>query len=133
MDTNITVGMIGEKKDVVTKDNTAIQYGSGSIPVYATPAMVGLMEGASINAVDPHLAEGMSTVGIELMIKHIAATPVGMAVRATAEVSEIDGKRLVFTVKAFDDKEQIGSGTHVRYIVSVQKFLQKVESKLRIN
>jgi fluoroacetyl-CoA thioesterase len=129
MDTSLSIGMSGEKTEVVTHDNTAVKYGSGSISVYATPAMVGLMEGACIRAIDPHLAEGTSTVGIDLKIKHTAATPVGMTVRAVAELTEIDGKRLVFAVKAFDDKEQVGSGTHERFIVTVQKFLQKVESK----
>jgi len=114
MSANLSIGMTGEKTEVVTHDNTAVKYGSGSISVYATPAMVGLMEGACIRAIDPHLAEGTSTVGIDLKIKHTAATPVGMTVRA---------------VKAFDDKEQVGSGTHERFIVTVQKFLQKVESK----
>jgi len=129
MAANLSVGMTGEKKELVTKDNTALKYGSGSLSVYATPALVGLMEGASVQAIDPYLAEGTSTVGIDLKIKHTAATPVGMTVRAVAELTEIDGKRLVFAVKAFDDKEQIGSGTHERFIVTVQKFLQKVESK----
>jgi fluoroacetyl-CoA thioesterase len=129
MDLNISIGMTGEKQEIVTNDNTAIKYGSGSVAVYATPAMIGLMEGACVKAIDPHLPEGMSTVGIDLKVKHIAATPLGMTVRATAEVIEIDGKRLVFTVTAFDDKEQIGIGTHERYIINLQKFLQKAELK----
>jgi predicted thioesterase len=129
METILSVGMTGEKKETVNHDNTAIKYGSGIVPVYATPAMVGLMEGACINAVDPHLAEGICTVGTDLKIKHMAATPVGMTARAVAELVEIDGKRLVFAVKAFDDKEQIGSGTHERFIITIQKFMQKVESK----
>jgi predicted thioesterase len=129
MDTNLSVGMTGEKKELVTHDNTALKYGSGSISVYATPAMVGLMEGACIHAIDAGLAEGTSTVGIDLKINHTAATPVGMTVRAVAELTEIDGKRLVFAVKAFDEREQVGSGKHERFIVNVQKFLQKAESK----
>jgi predicted thioesterase len=129
MDAKLSIGMTGEKKEPVTEDNTAVKYGSGSISVYATPAMVGLMEGACIHAIEPYLAEGTSTVGIDLKIKHTAATPVGMTVRAVAELTEIDGKRLVFAVKAFDDKEQVGSGTHERFIVTTQKFLQKVEAK----
>jgi predicted thioesterase len=129
MDTTLSVGLTGEKTELVTDDNTALKYGSGSISVYATPAMVALMEGASMRAIDAYLAEGASTVGIDLKIKHTAATSVGMTVRATAELTEIDGKRLVFAVNAFDDKEQIGSGTHERFIITVQKFLQKVDSK----
>ena len=91
--------------------------------------MIGLMESAAVNAVDPHLPEGMCTVGVDLKIRHIAATPVGLAVRAIAELIEIDGKRLVFSVKAFDEKEQIGSGTHERYVISIRRFLEKAEAK----
>lgn len=129
MDINLTIGMTGEKSELVTNNNTAIQYGSGSVAVYATPAMVGLLEGACVNAVDVHLPDGMSTVGIDLKIKHTAATPVGMTVRAEATLTGIDGKRLTFAVKAFDDKEQIGEGTHERYMINVRKFLQKAGEK----
>ncbi|SHI66587.1 thioesterase family protein [Propionispora hippei] len=129
MEINLTVGMLGEKSEPVTSHNTAIQYGSGSVAVYATPAMVGLMEGACVNTVDAHLPEGMSTVGIDLKIKHTAATPVGMTVRAEATLTGINGKRLTFAIKAFDDKEQIGEGSHERYIINVEKFLQKAGAK----
>lgn len=129
MNFNLSVGMKAEKTEPVTDNNTAIKYGSGGVAVYATPAMVGLMEGTCLAAVDPHLPAGMATVGIDLKIKHLAATPVGLTVRAVAELAEIDGKRLIFTVKAFDDNEQIGSGTHERYIIDVRKFLQKAEAK----
>jgi predicted thioesterase len=77
--------------------------------------MIGLMEGAAVNAIEPHLPEGMSSVGVDLKVRHMAATPVGLAIRAIAELTEIDGMRLAFSVKAFDEKEQIGSGTHERY------------------
>lgn len=129
MDLNLSVGMTGEKHEVVSDANTAIQYGSGSVPVYATPAMIGLMEGAAVNAVAVHLPEGMSTVGTELKIRHTAATPVGLTVRATAELTEVDGRRLVFSVQAFDEKEQIGSGTHERFVIHVEKFLAKAKAK----
>jgi predicted thioesterase len=71
----------------------------------------------------------MSSVGVDLKVRHMAATPVGLAIRAIAELTEIDGMRLAFSVKAFDEKEQIGSGTHERYVISVQKFLEKAEAK----
>jgi predicted thioesterase len=129
MEFNLTVGLTGEKREQVTEEKTAIRYGSGSVAVYATPAMVGLMEGAAMEAVAARLPEGMSTVGTELKIKHTAATPVGMAVRATAELVEVDGRRLVFAVKAFDEKEEIGVGTHERFVVKVEKFLAKAEGK----
>lgn len=129
MEYNLHIGMKAEKTEQVSNENTAIKYGSGGVAVYATPAMVGLMEGTCLEAVDPHLPEGMATVGTNLNIKHLAATPVGMMVRATAELTEIAGKRLNFTVKAFDEKELIGEGTHERYIIDLNKFLQKNEAK----
>lgn len=129
MDFNLQVGMTAEKSERVTNDNTAIRYGSGSAAVYATPAMIGLMEGTCLAAVDPHLPAGMSTVGIHLDVRHMAATPVGIGVRAVAELIEVSGKRLTFKVEAFDDKEKIGEGTHQRYIIEVDKFMAKAESK----
>lgn len=129
MSLNLTVGMTSEKSELVSEDNTAIKYGSGSIAVYATPAMVGLMEGACVDAIDHLLPEGSSTVGISIDIRHSAATPIGMKVRALAELVEIAGKRLVFRIEAFDEKEKIGEGIHQRYIIDVAKFLQKCNAK----
>ena len=131
MDFNLAIGLKAEKIERVTKDNTAIKAGSGTIAVFATPAMVGLMEGACVAVVDRLLPETMTTVGIVLNIRHLAATPVGMAVRAVAELTEIDGKRLIFKVEAFDNKELIGKGTHERYIVDIEKFSQNAEAKLK--
>ena len=129
MEGQLTVGSVGEKRETVTPENTAIQYGSGCVPVYATPAMIGLMEGAAVEAVAAQLPAGMATVGTELKVRHMAATPVGLNVRATAELIEVDGRRLVFSVAAFDDKEQIGSGTHERFMIHVEKFLAKAAAK----
>lgn len=129
MDFNLHTGMKAQKTESVTDDNTAVKYGSGGVSVYATPAMIGLMEGTCLAAVDPFLPEGMATVGTQLNIKHLAATPVGMSVRAEAELIEVAGKRLVFQVEAYDDKEKIGEGTHERYIIDLQKFLQKTANK----
>lgn len=129
MDFNLQIGMTAEKSEEVTENNTAIKYGSGGVAVYATPAMIGIMEGTCLAAVDPFLPEGMSTVGIHLDVKHTAATPVGMSVRATAKLIEISGKRLTFTVEAYDNKEKIGEGTHQRYIIDLAKFLQKAQEK----
>lgn len=129
MDFNLHTGMKAQKNESVTNDNTAVKYGSGGVSVYATPAMIGLMEGTCLAAVDPFLPEGMATVGTQLNIKHLAATPVGMSVRAEAELIEVAGKRLVFQVEAYDDKEKIGEGTHERYIIDLQKFLQKTAAK----
>jgi predicted thioesterase len=129
MEINLQPGLIGEKKELVTEDNTAIKYGSGEVAVYATPALVGLMEGASINAVDHLLPAGFCTVGISISTIHTAATPTGMTVTARAELLEVHGRRLVFKVEGFDDKEPVGAGTHERYIVQMDKFMQKNRSK----
>lgn len=125
----LAVGLKGEARTVVTDENTAIAYGSGSVSVFATPAMIGLMEKAALSSVDPLLDEGYSTVGIKLEVEHLAATPKGMNVVATSELVEIDGRRLVFKVEARDDKELIGKGRHERFIVPLQKFISKAEAK----
>jgi predicted thioesterase len=123
-------GIRGEKQDTVTDKNTARSYGSGGLAVYATPAMVALMEGACVEAADKLLPPGFSTVGTELAIKHIAATPLGMAVRAEGELTHIDGRALSFRVEAFDGAGKIGEGVHGRFIVENEKFLKKAESKV---
>ena len=128
-DFNLRIPMHGEARTKVTGDNTAVKFGSGSVDVFGTPAMIALMEEASINTVDKKLPEGFATVGIELGIKHIAATPKGMNITASAELLEIDGKRLVFKVEAFDEVEKIGEGTHQRYIIELDKFKSRAQNK----
>ncbi|MDR3170847.1 MAG: thioesterase family protein [Treponema sp.] len=128
-ETYVKPGMKGEKETVVTEQYTARVWGSGGLPVYATPAMIGLMEGASVAAVDSNLPAGFSTVGTLLNVSHIAATPLGMTVRASGELLQIEGRRLVFKVEAFDEVEKIGEGTHERYIIENEKFLKKAEAK----
>lgn len=131
MDYQLKIGMKAEKTDIVTAANTAVKYGSGSVEVYATPAMIGLMEGAALACVDPHLPEGKATVGTALIVKHLAATPIGMNVRAVAHLSEISGKKLVFKVQVFDEKEMIGEGIHERYIIGLDNFINKAQDKLK--
>lgn len=131
MDLAFKIGSTNEKTELVTEENTAIQHGSGNLPVYATPAMVALMEGAAAACIQNQLPEGMSTVGISLNIQHLAATPIGISVRAVAELIEINGKKLTFIVNAFDEKEKIGEGTHERFVVLADKFLQKTDAKLK--
>ena len=126
----ITVGMKAEVGTVVEREDTAKEVGSGSLLVYATPCMVALMEGAACEAIEAALGEDKTTVGIELNIQHTSATPVGLEVRAEAEVTAVDGKIITFQLKAFDEAGEIGSGTHKRAIVPVQKFLDKTYSKL---
>ena len=122
-------GMKGQEAVRVAADNTAVAYGSGGIEVFATPAMIGLMEGAAMKAVEEALPEGYGTVGTRLDVRHMAATPRGFRVYAEAKLVEIKGKRLVFEVAAFDEVERIGEGVHERYIIEKQSFLKRVEEK----
>ena len=126
----ITVGMKGEVGTLVEREDTAKEVGSGSLLVYATPCMVALMEGAACEAIQDALSDIQTTVGTELNIQHISATPVGLEVRAEAEVIAVEGKVITFQVKAFDEAGEIGNGTHKRVIVNSQKFLEKAYAKL---
>ena len=116
--------------EVVTDQKTALSVGSGSLKVYATPAMLALIEKASCEALKSVLDEGDTSVGTLLNVKHLAATPVGMEVCATAELVERDGRKLVFDVKAYDESGLIGEGVHERFIVSADRFVEKTYSKL---
>lgn len=115
--------------DIVTDNNTAVSVGSGSLAVYATPTMLALIEKAACVALEGVLNDGETSVGTLLNVKHIAATPVGMKVSATAELIERDGRRLVFNVTANDECGLIGEGTHERFVVNSEKFIQKTYSK----
>jgi len=127
---DIKVGMKGEVSTLAEREDTAAEVGSGDLLVYATPCMAALMEGAACEAVAEGLAEGETTVGIELNIRHTAATPVGMEVRAEAEVTQVDGKIITRSLRAFDEAGEIGSGTHKRAVVNSQRFLDKTYAKL---
>lgn len=129
MDFELKVGMSAEVGKVVTENDTAAKFGSGGVKVFATPMMIGLMENASLSAVDPHLGEGFATVGLSLNVKHLAATPVGMKVTAKAELLSIEGKKLTFKIDAYDEQEKIGEGTHERYIIELSKFLERTGRK----
>ena len=126
----ITVGMKGEVSTCVEREDTAKEVGSGSLLVYATPCMVALMEGAACEAIAEAVPEEKTTVGIELNISHISATPVGLEVRAEAEVTAVEGKIITFQLTAFDEAGEIGRGTHKRVIVNTQRFLDKAYTKL---
>lgn len=125
----ITVGMKGEASNLVEREDTAYEVGSGDLLVYATPCMVALMEGAACEAIAP-LPEGKTSVGTELNMAHKSATPVGLEVRAEAEVTDVEGNTITFRVAAYDEAGLIGEGTHKRVIVSSERFLAKVYSKL---
>ena len=126
---NLEPGLVGERTLVVEERHTAAHLGSGGVPVYATPMMILAMEEAALEAVDKLLEPGQVTVGYHLDVKHLAATPLGMRVTALAELLAVDGKMLTFKVEAFDEKEKIGEGTHVRAIINVEKFRKKLEAK----
>ncbi len=126
----ITVGMKGTASTVVEREDTAYEVGSGSLLVYATPCMVALMEGAACEALEGALPEDKTTVGTMLNISHLSATPVGLEVRAEAEVTEVDGNAITFSVTAYDEAGKIGEGTHKRFIVTSQRFLDKTYAKL---
>ena len=126
----IVVGMRGEVSTIVEREDTAKEVGSGSLLVYATPCMVALMEGAACEAIEEAMDDTKTTVGTELNIQHISATPVGLEVRAEAVVTAVDGKVITFEIHAFDEAGEIGKGTHKRVIVPTQKFLDKAYSKL---
>jgi len=111
---------------LVEESDTAAYYGSGLLKVFATPGMIALMEKCAHLLAKQSLPEDQDTVGIEVNIKHIRATPQGAKVYAQAELSEIDGKKLTFSVKAFDDLGEIGNGTHTRYIINPVKFMNKL-------
>lgn len=123
----VTVGITGEATTVVVHENTAATVGAGGVEVFGTPMMIALMENAAWHAVADHLDEGFVTVGTLVNVRHLAATPLGQRVRATAELIEIDRRRLVFKVEAYDEKQKIGEGTHERFIVHLNRFLQKNE------
>ena len=126
----ITVGMKGEVGTVAEREDTAKEVGSGDLLVYSTPCMVALMEGAACEAIAEALSDTQTTVGTALNIEHISATPVGLEVRAEAEVTAVEGKVITFEVRAYDEAGQIGKGTHKRVIVNTQKFLEKAYDKL---
>ena len=126
----ITVGSKGEASILVEREDTAKEVGSGDLLVYATPCMAALMEGAACEAIAGCLKDTETTVGTLLNIEHIAATPVGLEVRAEAEVTAVEGKVITFQVCAYDEIGQIGKGTHKRVIVNAQKFLDKTYDKL---
>lgn len=126
----LEVGMKGRVASAVEREDTAQEVGSGSLLVYATPCMVALMEGAACEAIAGALPEGKTSVGIELNIAHISATPVGLEVYAEAEVTAVDKSILSFRVSAYDESGLIGEGTHKRALVTTQKFLEKTYEKL---
>jgi predicted thioesterase len=124
-------GLRGTSTVVVAEENTAAHFGAGGVHVFGTPMMIGLMENAAFSAIQPLLPEGQSSVGTRVNVSHLAATPIGMTVTATAELLEVDGRRLLFRVEARDEKELIGEGQHERFIIALDRFLSRIEEKAR--
>ncbi len=127
--TGIKAGLKNAVTELVTEKNTAEAMGSGSLPVYATPAMTCLMEKAAAEALESLLPDGWTSVGIALNVAHKAPTPKGLRVRAEAEVTAVEGRKITFAVRAFDEHEEIGSGVHERFAVLRDKFTAKAEAK----
>ncbi|MBQ9814503.1 MAG: thioesterase family protein [Lachnospiraceae bacterium] len=122
-------GIKGRTEMTVAPEQSAKNVGSGLVDVFATPAMVALMEKTASSSVLPYLEEGQGTVGISLNITHDAATPVGMKVWCESELIKVEGRKLTFKVEAFDEKERIGGGTHERFIITTEKFQAKANAK----
>ncbi len=122
-------GLTGEASMEVQVGNTAIEVGSGSVPVFATPMLVAIMENAAINAIKDHLPQGTSSVGTRVECRHLAATPIGMTVTTRAELVEVDRKRLLFKVEAFDQQEKVGEGEHERFLIDLDKFMGRSQEK----
>ena len=122
----LDVGLKYQSRVVVSEDNTALKLGSGDMEVFATPAMIALMENAAMNAVASYLDAGTTTVGTMMKSSHIKASALGANITAEAELVAVEGRRLSFTVKAWDDKGVIGEGEHERFVVDRERFLSKL-------
>ena len=125
----IKAGITGLAQDTVNENNTAKALRSGALNVYATPAMIALMEEAAYKSIQDDLEEGKGTVGTLMNVKHLASTPVGMEVTAKTELIEVDRRRLVFKVEAFDERGKIGEGIHERFIIDNEDFQRKTYNK----
>ena len=127
----ISPGLTAELDHTVTDEDTASRWGSGLVPVFSTPALVGLMEGTAVAALSGHIPPGQTTVGGRIDVRHLAATPVGMRVRARAELTGVEGRKLVFKIQAWDEAELIGEAVHERFVVDEARFLKRVQAKIK--
>jgi fluoroacetyl-CoA thioesterase len=129
MDSTLKIGIKGLQETVVNHENTASKYGSGLIDVFATPAMVALMEKTCLESILTELPEGFGSVGTAVNINHVKATPLGMKVWCESELMEVDGRKLVFKVRAWDEAGEIGNGEHTRFIIDNAKFMAKLKGR----
>ena len=125
----VSVGLRAEAAVVVDQHNTALAMGGGNVPAFATSALVALIERAASNALHRHLEEGEDSVGVAVSVRHLAPTPVGKRVRAEAEVTAVEGRRITFMLRAFDAVEKVGEGTHQRIVVNREDFIWKMATK----
>ena len=126
---NVRIGQTGTATMIVGTNDTAPRVGSGKIAVLATPVMINLIEEAALNALEASLSDGKQSLGTRLDVSHIAATPTGMKVTATATITSIDGRTVDFDVRAEDEQDLIGEGRHTRVVVSAAKFQERVDAK----
>ena len=124
------IGLTNTAEEIVTEKNTAQALNSGSLKVFATPAMIRLIEKAAAELVEKNLPPESTSVGISLDVKHIAPTPIGLKVRADVKIISVDGRKIIFEVAAFDERGEIGRGSHERFIVDRKKFQAKADSKI---
>ncbi len=125
----LSPGLSGELEITASEADTAARWGSGLIPVYSTPSMVGLMESAAVKALEGRLPEGQTTVGGHIDVHHLAATPVGMRVRARAELVAVEGRKLTFNIEVWDEVEKVGQALHERFMIDTQKFMARTQAK----
>ncbi len=125
----LETGIKGKQTITVSHEQTAAFYGSGALEVFATPAMIALLEETAWKSVQPFLDEGYGTVGTRVDVRHLAATPLGMQVTCESELIEIDRRRLVFKVDVFDESGKIGEGTHERFVIQNDKFFAAANAK----
>ncbi|MCL2236043.1 MAG: thioesterase family protein [Defluviitaleaceae bacterium] len=124
----MTIGKTAKATTLVSHTNTAVTVGSGSLPVFSTPSMIALMEQAACNALTNHLTEGQTSVGTAINIEHLAPSPLGVEITATAEITGVEGRLVNFNIRAFEgiSGKQIGKGTHARAVVNIDKFMSKL-------
>ena len=125
----IQTGIKGHKEQTVTPEMSAARVGSGLVDVFATPMLVALVEQTCYESVLPYLDEGQGTVGTLVNVSHLSATPIGKCVWCDSELVEVDRRRLVFSVKAYDECGLIGEGTHERFVIDIAKFMEKLKTK----
>ena len=125
----IKTGILGEQTILVDGSLTAKTFGSGTLEVYGTPAMIALIENTALKSIEPELEDGWGSVGTSLNVQHLASTPVGMKVTAKTELLEVDRRRLVFAAEVYDEVGLIGKGTHERFLVEEAKFQAKTDAK----